>query len=36
MLVKKSVIVTPAGALKEIVEDEKTGFIAKSTKPGYS
>lgn len=33
MLSRKPVIVTPAGALKEIVSDGQTGIISKSTKP---
>ena len=33
MLSRKPVIVTPRGALKEIVKDGETGFVAKSTSP---
>lgn len=33
MLSKKPVIVTPSGALTEIVEDGKTGFVSKDVSP---
>lgn len=33
MFARKPVIVTPAGALKEIVEDGKTGFVAENISP---